>query len=228
MSCRRTGGPWRFVNSADATWGFSQAHPLRPRPQCPGGRCEPGLDADGAYAGGTAELLGVPFGSPGDRVAQVGEAIRTVRKLFADGTFTPVQRPAPPILVAGAGTRLLRLAAEEADIVAVHAGRDNTEDGLRARLPVLREAAGSRFDELELSVNVFAVGDGPIPERLRQFGIDPAAGRDNSHLSVLSGDTATVVDLLRRRRDEFGLSYVTINAGALDAAAPVVEALAGT
>lgn len=114
----------------------------------------------------------MPFGSPGDRVAQVGEAIRTVRKLFADGTFTPVQRPAPPILVAGAGTRLLRLAAEEADIVAVHAGRDNTEDGLRARLPVLREAAGSRFDELELSVNVFAVGDGPIPERLRQFGID--------------------------------------------------------
>ncbi|AIJ22787.1 hypothetical protein AMETH_2695 [Amycolatopsis methanolica 239] len=45
---------------------------------------------------------------------------------------------------------------------------------------------------------------------------------------MLTGDTATVVDTLRRRRDEFGLSYVTINAHALEAAIPVVERLAGT
>lgn len=192
------------------------------------GRFELGLGAGRADAGATAELLGMPFGSAGDRVGQVGEAIRAVRKLFADGTFTPVQRPAPPILVAGGGNRLLRLAAEEADIVAVHAGRENTEDGLRARLPVLREAAGARFDDLELSVNVFAIGDGEVPEWLRQFGIDPAASRDNANLSVLTGGTAEVVDLLRRRRDEFGLSYVTINAHALEQALPVVEALAGT
>ncbi|WP_020420658.1 TIGR03621 family F420-dependent LLM class oxidoreductase [Amycolatopsis sp. ATCC 39116] len=189
------------------------------------GRFELGLGAGRGDAGGTAELLGVPFGSAGERVRQVGEAIQAVRKLFADGTFTPVQQPAPPIMVAGSGTRLLRLAAQEADIVAVHT---SSEEELRERLPVLREAAGARFDELELSVNVFAIGDGPLPEWMRQFGIDPATARDNTNPAVLTGDTATVVDTLRRRRDELGLSYVTVNAHALEAAIPVVERLAGT
>jgi len=92
---------------------------------------------------------------------------------------------------------------------------------------VLREAAGSRFDSLELSVNVFAIGDGPVPEWVRRFGIDPAATRDNTNLAALTGDTPTVVDVLRRRRDQLGVSYVTINAHALDAAIPVVERLAG-
>ncbi|GAB3582262.1 LLM class flavin-dependent oxidoreductase [Amycolatopsis endophytica] len=192
------------------------------------GRFELGIGAGHPDAIGIAELLDRPFGSAGERVRQVGEAIRAVRKLFGDGTYTPVQQPAPPIMVAGGGVKLLRLAAEEADIIAVHGGGGNTEEGLRERLPVLKEAAGARFDALELSVNIFAIGDGPVPDWLRHFGVEPAATRNNANLAVLTGDTATAIDTLRRRRDEFGLSYITINAYALEEAIPVVEALAGT
>ncbi|AIJ22788.1 LLM class flavin-dependent oxidoreductase [Amycolatopsis methanolica] len=67
------------------------------------GRFELGLGAGRGDAGGTAELLGVPFGSAGERVRQVGEAIQAVRKLFADGTFTPVQHPAPARSRSGCG-----------------------------------------------------------------------------------------------------------------------------
>jgi hypothetical protein len=61
-----------------------------------------------------------------------------------------------------------------------------------------------------------------------RFGIDPRRTADNQHVAVLTGDTAEAVDNLERRRAEFGISYVTINALALAEAEPVVARLAGT
>lgn len=152
--------------------------------------------------------------------------IDTVERLLGEVEgWQPVQRPRPPIMIAGTGERLLRTGAERAEILAVHAG---SESQLGEKLRVVREAAGARFDDLELSVNVFHVGDGPVTPWLRNFGIDPERTAGNQHVSVLTGDTRTAVDTLKRRRDEFGVSYVTINARALEQAVPVVEALAGT
>ncbi|WP_236795360.1 TIGR03621 family F420-dependent LLM class oxidoreductase [Amycolatopsis sp. GM8] len=190
------------------------------------GRFELGLGAGRGDAGPGAELVGASWGSAGERVRQVGEAIETVDRLFARGAFTPVQEPRPPIMVAGGGDKLLTIAAERADIVAVHA--DGSERDLGEKLRLVRDVAGDRFDALELSLNVFHIGDGAVSEWVRNFGIDPARTTGNQHVSVLTGDTATAIDTLKRRRDEFGISYVTINAIALEHAIPVVEALAGT
>ena len=44
---------------------------------------------------------------------------------------------------------------------------------------------------------------------------------------MLNGDTTTAIDVLKRRRDEFGVSYITIHASSVAAAAPIVENLAG-
>ncbi|HET6500511.1 MAG TPA: LLM class flavin-dependent oxidoreductase [Amycolatopsis sp.] len=200
--------------------------------QLSAGRFELGLGAGRPGAEEDARLLGVPFGAAGERVRRVGEIIAEVRAIFDDaqagkeglGAFRPAQRPAPPIMVAAGGNRLLSIAARQADIVAVQAG---TETDLGEKLAHLRDAAGNRFDDLELSSNVFAIGDGELPPWLAQFGIDASRAVDNTLLAVLNGDTATAIDVLKRRRDEFGVSYVTINAIALEAAAPIVAALAG-
>ncbi|WP_027944373.1 TIGR03621 family F420-dependent LLM class oxidoreductase [Amycolatopsis taiwanensis] len=196
------------------------------------GRFELGLGAGRPDAEGDAHILGVPFGTPGERVRRVAETIETVRGMFDDAAggneelraYRPVQRPAPPIMVAGSGNRLLSIAARQADIVAIGAG---LEPNLREKVGFIRETAGDRFDDLELSLNVFAIGDGELPPWIRNFGLDPTLAVENRLLSVLNGDTATAIDVLRRRRDQFETSYITINAFALEAAAPIVEQLAG-
>ena len=68
---------------------------------------------------------GIPFGRPGVRLAQLAEAVQVVKGLSGGGPFTfagrthaavdarclprPVQRPAPPVWVAGKGDRLLEI-----------------------------------------------------------------------------------------------------------------------
>lgn len=196
------------------------------------GRFELGLGAGRVGADVAARLLGVPWGKPGERLRRTGEILAEVRRIFAEAlagneelaAFKPVQRPGPPVMVAGGGDRLLTLAAQQADIVALH---QSTEAELAERVGFIRDAAGDRFDDLELSYNVWVIGDAGIPPWLTQFGLDPATAHDNQSLGVLNGDTATAIDVLKRRRDEFGVSYITINSFALEAAGPIVEALAG-
>lgn len=77
-------------------------------------------------------MFGLPFGTPGERCARLDEALTAIRALWRerqarfDGRYyrlseaiaepKPVQRPHPPITVAGAGERrLLPLVARHAD-----------------------------------------------------------------------------------------------------------------
>jgi len=46
-------------------------------------------------------------------------------------------------------------------------------------------------------------------------------------LTLLRGDVDAMVDELQRRRDAFGVSYVSVNGAFFEALAPVVERLAG-
>jgi len=84
----------------------------------------------------------------------------------------PVQRPRPPLLIGGAGPRMLSLAARFGDSVALlpaslHRGeltdsaRVRGLEHVRTQVARLREAAGARFDALEvcLIVNVIAASN---------------------------------------------------------------------
>ena len=93
----------------------------------------------------------------------------------------------------GGGERILRLAARTADVVAVNvnlkagviderAFPDGVPEATDRKLAWIRDAAGPRFDELELQVRVHLamVTDdraGTITELAPAFGLTPDAGR---------------------------------------------------
>jgi alkanesulfonate monooxygenase SsuD/methylene tetrahydromethanopterin reductase-like flavin-dependent oxidoreductase (luciferase family) len=90
----------------------------------PRGETDPGFGEHAAY--------GLPAAPPGEGIGRLAEAITIIRRMFTEDQFDfggryyalsgtinepkPVQRPGPPVLVGGSGTRLLRVAAEQADI----------------------------------------------------------------------------------------------------------------
>jgi probable F420-dependent oxidoreductase len=201
-----------------------------------GGRFELGLGAGRPAARDDATRLGVPFGSPSERVRQLAHTIRAVKELRdrADGfsAVRPVQRPHPPILVAGRGAQAMRLAAREADIIALGLPPHSPEEQLAAQVAGLRDLAGARFDDIEVAVHVAAVaddladlpGDGWLA---RQVGGDPRVMAALGGVAFLVGKPARVADALRRRRDTLGISYITVSGMFVEQLAPVVELLAG-
>jgi probable F420-dependent oxidoreductase len=219
------------------------------------GRAEIGLGA--GWMTTDYEGAGIPLDPAGHRIGRLAEAIRVIKALWADGPVDhhgahyrisgmegwpkPVQRPHPPLVVGGGGPKVLRLAAQEADIVAVNvnlaagviddrAGPDATEDATTAKIDLVREAAGARFDELELHIriHVAAVTDdreGMADLLAPALGISPEAALASPH--AIAGTVDQIVETLEARRERWGLSYLGISVDALDAFAPVVARLVG-
>jgi probable F420-dependent oxidoreductase len=201
------------------------------------GRFELGLGAGRPGAEADAERLGLSWRTPGQRVRHLADTIRTVKETLdtaaaspnrGPGQLRPVQQPRPPILVAGQGRRLLQVAAEEADIVGLGVGPEGTEYDLAAKVGELRDIAGDRFDDLELSMNIAAVGD-ELPAWMRPMlgGADPKELAAKGSIALLGGSTDAMVDTLLQRREALGISYVSVNATFMDQLAPVVQKLAG-
>ncbi len=221
-----------------------------------GGRVEFGLGA--GWMTSDYEQAGITSDPPGVRISRMAESLTVLKSLWSTGEATfqgehyqvagalgtpmPVQRPHPPIIIGGGGRRVLGIAAREADIVGVNpslaAGyvgpevlETTTKEYYHQRIEWVREAAGARFDQLELQVLTFVVQ--VVPDR------DDAIARLAGALSVtpdqiegtpivLIGTTEEIVDILRQRREEFGFSYIVVHEAEMEALAPVVATLAGT
>jgi probable F420-dependent oxidoreductase len=194
-----------------------------------GGRFELGIGAGRPGADRDATILGARFGSPADRLGLVAATIQAVKEARATGP-RPVQRPHPPILVAASKPRMLRLAADEADIVALGLPPQAGPADLAATVATLREVAGDRFDGLELHLNTAAVATSAaeIPDVVtRMVGGDPRAMAAAGGTAFLIGTDGQIADVLLRRRDELGISYVGVSAMFMDRLASVVERLRG-
>jgi probable F420-dependent oxidoreductase len=143
------------------------------------GRLELGLGA--GHMKFEYDQAGLRFDSGGTRVERLAEAVAIVKDLlkgeqvsFAGRHYRvtdhkiyplPAQRPHPPILIGGSVPRLLSLAAKEADIVGLtgimfrRGGAEPDVSDWKAavvdeRVQLVREAAGDRFNRLELNVLV--------------------------------------------------------------------------
>ena len=219
-----------------------------------GGRLELGLGA--GWMRSDYRQLGLPYDAPGRRIDRLEEAIGIVRRLLSGETVThhgpsyrlerasvgtlPVQRPHPPLMVGGGGRRLLRLAAREAQIVALApqmtaSGRPmlrlGTDAALEERVAVVRRAAGSRFEDLELNAFVADAavvgGAGTVASSLTALVKAAGPALVGGSPYVLYGTVTQLREGILRRRERTGLSAYGIPALAMEAFAPVAAQLRG-
>jgi probable F420-dependent oxidoreductase len=203
------------------------------------GRCELGLGAGVSSA--EFEQMGMPFASAGARVGQLEETIQVMKKLFTEetvnfsgkhytvremkGNIRPIQKPHMPILVAGAGERMLKLAAREADIIAIGSkisarGADPTDAPLEQKIAWIKEAAGERFPDLELSQTIYDL-------EITDSGTPLSSQAGGWFVPKRPLSTEQAVAHLLEQRDRYGFSYLQIQATQMENFAPVVAQLAG-
>jgi probable F420-dependent oxidoreductase len=184
-----------------------------------GDRFELGVGTGRPEVRAFAEQLGVPFGSAAERLQQVADTVTHLREL--DGERRT------PVLIAAGGPRARELAARIADIVTLAAPPLADEDAYAAMAAHLRSAAGERAEGIELAMNLFVVGD-EVPPWARGFlGVGADELIAHRSLTMLRGSVTEMSDELQRRRDAFGVSYVSVNGAFLEQLAPVVQRLAG-
>jgi probable F420-dependent oxidoreductase len=223
-----------------------------------GGRLELGLGT--GYALADYSQSGIRLDPPGVRVSRFAEALQIVKGLFADAPLTfagryysihdlnglpkPAQRPHPQLLIGGGVKRMLSLAAREADIVSVNikttptGGLDFsslTAEAAAQKVAWVREAAGDRFQALELNllVPLVAITDnqrGTAEQLLRKWGIPAEALNVEQVLespSALLGSVDQIIETLQARRERYGFSYIVVWQP-MEQFAPIVARLSGT
>jgi probable F420-dependent oxidoreductase len=223
-----------------------------------GGRLELGLGA--GWLRGEYEQAGLPFDPPGVRISRLEEAIQVIKGLFADEPLTfagqhytitnlsgvpqPAQRPHPPILIGAGQKRMLTLAGREADIVGILTtsvasgtlAADPTErlaEAVAQKLEWVRQGAGERFDDLELSSVPTIIITDQRRKRTEQYihesgwqGISVEQVWEMP--AVFIGSVEQIVEDMRARRERYGFSYFVVSDHDMAAAAPIVARLAGT
>ena len=182
-----------------------------------GGRAEIGLGAGRPDSRSEAERLGVEFGTPGERVARLEATIAAVRERVPQARLT----------VAASGPRMLRLAGRTADVVALGASPLADEAELGRMGAVVMEAAGERAGEVDLNLNLTAVGDDLPPWLAQRMGLTIGALQAAGAAGLLSGSPRQMAETLLRRRESTGISYVCAGADNAERLAPIVELLRG-
>ena len=220
------------------------------------GRLELGIGA--GWMTTDYQSAGITLDPAGTRVERLAEAITVIKGLMAPGPFDhrgphyaidgldglpqPIQQPHPPIVVGGGGPRVLALAGREADIVGINvdlragviderAGPNGTENETDRKVAIVRDAAGDRFDQVELQVRVHVAAvtddrEGMAEALAPALGISPNDALRSPHAIV--GNVEQICDELVERRERWGISYLGLSADAIDAFAPIVALLAGT
>lgn len=219
-----------------------------------GGRLEVGLGA--GWMTSDYELSGIQNDSPGTRIRRLSESVDIITahmrgdEVEVDSEFysvhgkggTPnaVQSPVP-IMLAGGKQKMLTLAGQKANIIGINpgltagviderAGQDATLERTDQKIEWVRDGAGDRFDSLIFQTRIHLAMITPDREALAAemaplLGISAEEALASPH--ALVGSVEQVIDEVQQWRDRWGFSYVSIDAGAMEDFAPVIEALDG-
>ena len=218
-----------------------------------GGRFEMGMGA--GWMAEDYRRLGMSYDPGPQRVDRLEEAIPLVKRLLTGEIVThdgshyhlagartgveTVQKPRPPLAIGAGGPRMLRLAGREADIVGLVPGFGGqgrmrvlqaTETATASKVAIVREAAGDRFDRIELNLwlgdaGIVGSGNSLFASATAAARWIPAAVARSPY--VMYGTLGALRERLLRRRDRLAISYYTIPGRAMEEMAPIVEALAG-
>ncbi|MCQ3813602.1 MAG: TIGR03621 family F420-dependent LLM class oxidoreductase [Acidimicrobiia bacterium] len=202
------------------------------------GRCEFGIGA--GWLRDDYEQSGMTYDPPGTRIDRLLESLEIIKGCWGSEAFDfvgehynvsgyegqpkPWTQKGPPIIIGGGGPRMLGLAAQHADIVGVTAnlrsgevGDDAIADSMAAaydqKISRIRECAGSRINDLELSsltlVTAFTnARQATLNAVADMFGV-PAAEIAESP-AALVGSVAQIVETLQQRRERWGFNYVVV------------------
>lgn len=222
-----------------------------------GGRLELGLGAGWLRA--EYDAAGITYDPPGDRIARLEESIGVLKGLFGtgpvnfegkhyavrgiDGFPPPAGRVGPTLLLGGGRPRMLRLAGREADVVSLLTSSvargildddpaERSPEAVAEKIEWVREGAGARFPELELSL-IPALALGARRARARELierrSWNGVTEEDVWRMpSVLAGAVEQVEEDMRARREALGISYYVFSDRSMEAVMPIVERLSGT
>ncbi|QQQ79287.1 TIGR03621 family F420-dependent LLM class oxidoreductase [Saccharothrix sp. 6-C] len=189
-----------------------------------GGRVEVGLGA--GYERGQFDAAGLPWTPAAERVAHLE---RTVDRLKASA--------GPPVMVAGRGDRVLRLAAERADVIAF-TGTKRVRDGEGLKLGTVEELTdrvefvhahlGDRVHDVELNIPVHRVllpGAEHVIADVWQNDLELTVDQLVELPSMLIGTPEECVEQLHEARKRFGISYFSVLEPEMMSFSRVIEAM---
>lgn len=227
------------------------------------GRLELGVGA--GWIKSEFEAAGLPYETPGVRLEKLDETLTILDVLLRGqechfegkhyqvrgikGTPRPRQGPRPPLVTGGGGPKMLRLAAEHADIISIVPRTTKDGKGLLSgitldktveKVNLIKEAAGDRFADIELNWTITAVVVTDDRERTAEMAlaaIDKGLHPDlevDVQLSVRDildspyvaiGTYEEIADQIRNVRRLTSMSYVGVFPTQMDAFAPVIPLL---
>jgi probable F420-dependent oxidoreductase len=208
------------------------------------GRLELGLGS--GHMKSEFDEAGLPWHPPDHRVDQLEQAIAEIGRRRDDPVPPPppARNPSLSLLIGGNSDRVLRLAAEHADVVGfaglIHARghppgtfRLLGAEAMDERVAYFTQHAAHRAGgvEAQMLIQKVAITNDPRGEVERwkqqlpqvELGVDELLHAPQ----LLVGTTDGIIAQVREQRERYGFSYFTVFEDAMDAFAPIVEALAG-
>jgi len=201
--------------------------------------------------------VGIPFEPGPVRASRLIESVRLMKGLFADapvtfegehyrvrdlnGTPKPLQRPHPPLLLAGSGRRLLSFAGAQADIVGIAPSlrarrigaappECTVEAAMDDQIGWIRAGAGERFGDLVLNAVAFpsivtANRTATAEKVAPNVGYTPDEVLRSPHVWI--GTVEEICRSIAGWRERWGLTYWAVNARSIRSLAPIIERMAG-
>lgn len=219
------------------------------------GRLEIGIGA--GWMATDYEQAGMQYDRPGVRIDRFLEGLEIIKRAMTGEKFSfsgkhytitdytatplPVQKPCPPILIGGGGPRVLKLAAQLADIVGINPSlkdgvvngetiKDMSAEAVQEKIDIITANAGARLPDIELNIRTFLVNirdsaQEAIEGTANMLKVDPSLVA-NSPFAIL-GPPAKIAEDLLARREQWGFSYVIVGGEDVEKFAPVIKILAG-
>ena len=202
------------------------------------------------------DVAGIHQDDASTRIERLAEAVTILRGLWGkepfsfDGRHYRVAQtdgmPKPvsdiPVMIGGGGRKILSLAAQQADIVGFNpkiVARSINPDSMRTaaadavdeKIAWVKEAAGDRFDQLELQMQVFktTVTDKPaevVEQVAGAFGLPPEVIATAPFFQI--GSEQQITENLLQIRERWGISNILFQPDGIEPMGPVVAKLAGT
>ena len=219
------------------------------------GRLEIGIGA--GWMATDYEQSGIVYDRPGVRIDRFLEGLEIIKQAMTGEKFSftgqhykitdyvsapmPVQRPCPPILIGGGGPRVLKLAAQLADIIGINPSlKDGVVNGetiaemsaeaVSEKIETVTQAAGDRMSKIELNIRAFLVNirdnaEEAINGTANMVKVEPSLVANSPF--ALMGPPAKIAEDLLARRERWGFSYVIVGGEDVNSFAPVIKILAG-